>query len=183
MSTKQEPGDFDCYKRALQDEPMFVLLARDPVAPALVEMWAQQRSRDIDRGTRPGSDGMMVLEAMECARNMREWRVANDGKWRTATAAEAEPSAAKTAKLQDCIDLVFQMTADGVSPFPAYVELFTGDGKISLKVGEWIRRNDGSMALRITREEAETAARMQDKNKWKDGPAAAHDLRPSATEA
>lgn len=38
--TKLYPGEFDCYGKALWDEPIFVLLGRDPFAPALVRRWA-----------------------------------------------------------------------------------------------------------------------------------------------
>jgi hypothetical protein len=31
MGTKSNPGPFDCYAKAEPDEPMFVLLARDPL--------------------------------------------------------------------------------------------------------------------------------------------------------
>jgi hypothetical protein len=60
MGTKQNPGPFDCYAAAAPDEPMFVLLARDPLAPALVREWARQRSE---------SEGVTVKarEAYNCA--------------------------------------------------------------------------------------------------------------------
>jgi hypothetical protein len=45
MGTKNEPGTFDCYDVAEDDEPMFVLLARDKSAPDLVRQWAEQRAR------------------------------------------------------------------------------------------------------------------------------------------
>ena len=32
MATKNNPGKFDCYTNAEPDEPMFILLGRDPVA-------------------------------------------------------------------------------------------------------------------------------------------------------
>lgn len=84
MGTKNEPGEFDCYSNALPDEPMFILLGRDPWAPDLVEKWAERRARDISLGCRPQSDLPMVDEAMFCARKMREWRKANEGAWRKA---------------------------------------------------------------------------------------------------
>ena len=68
MGTKNKPGDYDCYKNADPDEPMFILLARDPSAPLLVELWARMKV-DAD----PGEEAMEI-EAMECARAMREWR-------------------------------------------------------------------------------------------------------------
>ncbi len=53
MGTKNNPGDFDCCLNAEDDEPMFVLLARDASAPDLVREW---------------------LEAMRCADAMEMWR-------------------------------------------------------------------------------------------------------------
>ena len=49
MATKNNPGQFDCYENAAPDEPMFILLARDPVAPALVEAWRALRAGNFDR--------------------------------------------------------------------------------------------------------------------------------------
>lgn len=82
MGTKNNPGKFDCYANALPDEPMFVLLGRDPSAPELIEGWAGQRIYDIAVGRRPPSDMAMVEEAQDCAKAMRSWRAANNGKWR-----------------------------------------------------------------------------------------------------
>jgi hypothetical protein len=82
MGTKNHPGAFDCYANVLPDEPMFILLARDPAAPFLVRAWAERRRTDIDAGIRPSSDMAMVNEAEECAASMAEWRKRNDGKWR-----------------------------------------------------------------------------------------------------
>jgi hypothetical protein len=82
MGTKNNPGNFDCYHNAMPDEPMFILLARDPNAPDLIERWADGRQCDIVRKVRPASDVGMVNEARDCARKMRKWRKANMGKWR-----------------------------------------------------------------------------------------------------
>lgn len=82
MGTKNEPGQFDCYANALPDEPMFVLLARDPFAPELLERWAARRSLDIAACVRPTTDRAMVDEARRCADEMREWRRSNDSAWR-----------------------------------------------------------------------------------------------------
>jgi len=46
---------------------MFVLLARDPFAPLLVELWAEMRK--IARRERDDK----VAEARQCANAMREW--------------------------------------------------------------------------------------------------------------
>ncbi len=82
MGTKENPGQFDCYANALPGEPMFVLLARDPSAPTLVEDWATERQRQINKGFRPQSDQAMVDEAIQCATRMKSWRVLNNGAWR-----------------------------------------------------------------------------------------------------
>lgn len=66
MSTKNNPGSFDCYANAEPDEPMFVLLGRDKHAPTLVWLWATLRTLD-------GEDEAKVLEARTCAANMLEW--------------------------------------------------------------------------------------------------------------
>lgn len=82
MGTKNTPGDFDCYANALPDEPMFVLLARDPHFRELVEEWGRRRALDIAAKLRPDSDSKMVAEAFECAVAGERWRAENDGKWR-----------------------------------------------------------------------------------------------------
>lgn len=68
MGTKNNPGDFDCYLNAEPDEPMFVLLARDPDAPMLVEMWARIRERV---GT---TNPLKIEEALQCADDMRVYQ-------------------------------------------------------------------------------------------------------------
>lgn len=149
MSTKEKPGEFDCYKRALPNEPMFVLLARDPVAPQLIMMWAQQRARDINRGERPGSDAKIVTEAMDVAQAMIKWRMENNGKWHEDSALKVQPEtdpAREDGSVQ--LDVVFQADIDGVKPFPAFLELVRGD--VTKRVGVWMRRPDNSVALRIS---------------------------------
>lgn len=66
MGTKRRPGAYDCYGKAEDDEPMFVLLARDPLAPRLVEQWAELR--EATRGP-----GAKVDEARACAAAMAVW--------------------------------------------------------------------------------------------------------------
>lgn len=83
MGTKLTELRDGCFARALDDEPMFVLLARDTSAPTLVRTWAAQRRHDIDRGRRPASDMAQVLEAEQAADRMEAWRAKNDGAWRT----------------------------------------------------------------------------------------------------
>lgn len=73
MSTKAGPGKYDCYARAQDDEPMFILLARDPSAPDIVEKWIKARMRLIMDGVKPMEDVAMLKEATECAQAMRIW--------------------------------------------------------------------------------------------------------------
>ena len=67
MGTKQNPGQYDCYEKAHENEPMFVLLARDPLAPILVELWASFREHVAGNPSK-------VAEARKCARDMRDWK-------------------------------------------------------------------------------------------------------------
>ena len=74
MGTKNKPGSYDCYERAEPDEPMFILLARDPQAPSRVYDWARTREEAIQRGDAPSSDIEKVREARACAKAMFDWR-------------------------------------------------------------------------------------------------------------
>lgn len=100
MSTKNDPGENDCYARALPDEPLFTLLGRDPSAPRKVREWAIERLEAIAQGNRPKTDLVLVMEAMECADKMEIWRLENDGSWRNPDLfieAGRTPNAAKGA--------------------------------------------------------------------------------------
>ncbi|KKN41442.1 hypothetical protein LCGC14_0723130 [marine sediment metagenome] len=66
MGTKNKPGKFDCYETADPDEPMFVLLARDPLDPVLVELWESLREHYAGNPSK-------VTEARMCAIVMRIW--------------------------------------------------------------------------------------------------------------
>ena len=82
MGTKQLPDKYDCYTRALSDEPMFTLLARDSSAPGMVRQWAYEREREVAQGKRAADDLEMVAEARRCANAMERWRQDNFGAWR-----------------------------------------------------------------------------------------------------
>ena len=66
MGTKNTPGRFDCYANAEPDEPMFILLGRDPMAGALVLEWAELRKAR-------GEDPEKLAEAIACAEAMNAW--------------------------------------------------------------------------------------------------------------
>lgn len=68
MSTKNNPGKFDCFSAAEPDEEMFVLLGRDPMAGSLVRAWATQRAVR-------GEDEAKVAEARACAHKLDAWAV------------------------------------------------------------------------------------------------------------
>lgn len=91
MSTKSKPGPFDCYGKLLPDEPYFVLMARDPMAPIYVRRWAIER---LANG--PGPDDVQASDALVCAVTMIEWREANVNfgsipTWRRPETAKAAP--------------------------------------------------------------------------------------------
>jgi hypothetical protein len=98
MSIKQRELEDGCFSRALDDEPMFVLLARDDQAPQRVRDWATQRRADISMGRRPASDQAVVDDAFETADRMEEWRRENDGKWRNGLFSGVDPRAADEAR-------------------------------------------------------------------------------------
>lgn len=80
MGTKLKPGRFDCYAAAAEDEPLFVLLARDPDAPHNVRRWAKRRIRRLVREHALGKAVNVartvskVVEALACAQEMEVWR-------------------------------------------------------------------------------------------------------------
>lgn len=96
MGSKLDPGSFDCHDAALPDEEQFTLLARDPLAPFLVSIWASMRTGDFEaaetqfkimqirlgRKYAAEPDVDKAFEARDCAMRMFAWRQANDGAWR-----------------------------------------------------------------------------------------------------
>lgn len=81
MGTKNKPGDFDCYAAADDDEPMFVLLARDPIAPALIRQWVILRMAEQQGSIEAiGDNARKCQEALLCATNMDLWRLENPAK-------------------------------------------------------------------------------------------------------
>jgi hypothetical protein len=67
VGTKKNPGKFDCYGKADPDEPMFVLLGRDPVASVVVRVWAELRS------TLGKTEAAVLDEALSCADALGRW--------------------------------------------------------------------------------------------------------------
>ena len=75
MSTKNNPGNFDCYANAAPDEPMFVLLARDPIAPILVRIWACMYAFEKRKQQGHLTEAQMAkeLDAYHCSLKMEEY--------------------------------------------------------------------------------------------------------------
>ena len=89
MGTKSNPGKFDCYNKLADDEPFFVLRAKDPTAPGLVMAWRALRAGNISNAqmcvgiafnewansnrTNLALNTDKSQEAMECANDMMQW--------------------------------------------------------------------------------------------------------------
>ena len=91
MATKANPGKFDCYAKAMDDEPIFTLRAKDPVADSFVAAWAAVRAGNTEDAKRLmgraseqlAASGRSLLpytseksvEAQQCAKAMYNWRL------------------------------------------------------------------------------------------------------------
>lgn len=95
MGTKKNPAPFDCYAAAHPDEPMFILLGRDPMAGLLVNIWARLRQMH-------GEDPAKVAEALECATAMDAWAV-ELGKQPMALAVDGREIAAALGVLEPVV--------------------------------------------------------------------------------
>lgn len=98
MGTKNNPAPNDCYAKAEADEPLFILLARDPTAAHLVSIWSKLRVGDFEAAAGVYKNLVMKMlrreemgetedysekdvekseEAMKCSLAMFEWIKAN----------------------------------------------------------------------------------------------------------
>lgn len=66
MATKQNSS---CLQKALDDEPIFVLRAKDPSAPKIIAQWCAS-----NLGEQPNEK---IDEAMKVAQEMRQFRTSN----------------------------------------------------------------------------------------------------------
>lgn len=93
MTTKANPGKFDCHAKAADDEPLFTLRAKDPIAPQLVLIWKairagryQEAEFQLKMATRRWDlalategrtilppDSAKAIEAVQCATDMAVW--------------------------------------------------------------------------------------------------------------
>ena len=81
MGTKRNPGEFDCYAAALPDEPIFIMLARDELAPEKVRSWAHDYAMKCGIDPTP-KQNRKINEAYSCADAMEKWRRENPGERR-----------------------------------------------------------------------------------------------------
>ncbi len=75
MGTKLNPGKYDCWPKLADDEPFFILRAKDPVAPTLIRLWialtySPEALRELAAETRYDK----LDEAEYCASSMEVWR-------------------------------------------------------------------------------------------------------------
>ncbi len=89
MGTKKQEMEMiarkqGCLGKASDDEPVFVYRAKDDLAPATIEFWADQleaRTKGILSGTM-NVDGsrQKIKEARAVAHSMRAWQALNGSK-------------------------------------------------------------------------------------------------------
>ncbi len=60
-----------CMNRAKDDEPTFVLMARDAAAPGAIRQWAHLRVAIYRKN---GWDDPQIKEALACAETMEQYR-------------------------------------------------------------------------------------------------------------
>lgn len=90
MATKNAPGNFDCYAHAEPNEPIFILLGRDPTASFVVAFWRELR---VKAGLNSPSDEQIV-EAMATSKALAEWAL----------------SKGKAEKVRDAFGVVGELT-------------------------------------------------------------------------
>jgi hypothetical protein len=106
MGTKNNPGNFDCYQNAHPDEPMFVLLGRDPLAGLLVRLWAEARA------TLGETSEEKLSEAYRCADAMGAWALGERKSVAIAKAALHHVMLARTDGKIRAPDFAFVLAAE-----------------------------------------------------------------------
>jgi len=79
IKSKELNDPTSCLNRAEKDEPMFVLLARDKVAPETIRSWITHRL--VSGKNR--MDDEKIIEAYKCLHEMEKWRRENDNETKT----------------------------------------------------------------------------------------------------
>ena len=73
MGTKNNPGDYDCYAKAAEDEPIFTLRANDEFAPILVRLWVEFHQAKYGHFCNH-EDHQKEMEALDIANEMQAWK-------------------------------------------------------------------------------------------------------------
>lgn len=76
MSTKEEPGPFDCWDKLLPGEEYFLIRAKDPDFELFVRQWALNRRMQVNMGSRADThrENQRIASALDCAYNGKQWR-------------------------------------------------------------------------------------------------------------
>jgi hypothetical protein len=70
-----QPGS--CINKSADDEPVFVLCARDPAAAHAVRDWVERRRiLGMTRGDNREREEAKLQEALQCAAQMEQWSCA-----------------------------------------------------------------------------------------------------------
>jgi hypothetical protein len=71
-----------CLGKAADDEPVFILRARDVLAPGLIELWADnlEKALQTNGASDPSRDSMKLKEARSLAHQMRAWQALHGAK-------------------------------------------------------------------------------------------------------
>lgn len=71
-----------CLGKAADDEPVFILRAKDKLAPEVVEFWAGKLEAAMytNGASNPMRDSAKLKEARSCAHLMRAWQAMNGSK-------------------------------------------------------------------------------------------------------
>ncbi len=75
MATKTNPGRYGAYAKALPDEPLFELLARDLDADKARMAWIVARLERIRDGKKPSGDLLQVKDAIDDLYRAQQWRI------------------------------------------------------------------------------------------------------------
>ena len=67
MAIKAVERETGCFAKAFEDEVLFVLRAKDPLAPKVVRFWAELAERSGKH------EPEKCTEARECADRMEQW--------------------------------------------------------------------------------------------------------------
>jgi hypothetical protein len=134
MGSKLKPGDYDAYNMALPDEPMFVLIARDPSAPNMLRIWSDTRRKLVHARAEAGdiddaafAEGLRKCsEADACADDMVIWRKVNEGRWREGSDLRprlGDPSADELHLVEQAVARHFGYALGVASQFHGVIEV------------------------------------------------------------